>query len=195
MNTMETKKKEAGSLEVICGSMFSGKSEELIRRLHRAQWAQLNVAVFKHFFDNRKSNEHIVSHNGTKLPAYALRNPQDIFMHNTSEMHVVGIDEVQFFSQDIIPIICALIDHGKRVIVAGLDLDFRGKPFGCMPTLLALADSITKLKAICIVCGQDAHFTQRLVNGNPARAQDPLILVGAQEAYQARCRVCHVVAL
>ena len=107
-----------------------------------------------------------------------------------NDAHVIGIDEVQFFSQDIITIICDLIEHKKRIIVAGLDLDFRGVPFGPMPSLLAIADKITKLQAICSLCGIDAHFTQRLVNNQPARYDDPVILVGAQEAYQARCREC-----
>lgn len=183
--------KSKGILEVICGSMFSGKSEELIRRIKRAQLAKLNVVTFKHCLDDRTTIEHVASHNGTMLKATAIKDPQEIMNFVTSETIVVGIDEVQFFSSQIINVICDLINADKRVIVAGLDLDFKGLPFGCMPILLAIADSVTKLKAICIQCGKDAHFTQRLVNGKPARYDDPIVLIGAQESYQACCRTCH----
>lgn len=180
-----------GSLELICGSMFSGKSEELIRRLKRAELAKQNVLVFKHSLDNRSTIEYVVSHCGSKLKAIPLENPQDILELTTSTVTVVGIDEVQFFEISIINVICKLIELGKRVLVAGLDLDFRGKPFGSIPTLMAIADNVTKLQAICIHCGKNAHFTQRLVNGKPARHDDPLIVIGAEEQYQARCRTCH----
>lgn len=181
---------KSGSLEVICGSMFSGKSEELIRRLRRAQIAHLTTLVFKHSMDNRKTIEHIHSHSGDKLKAIALENATDILDYSFDELQVVGIDEVQFFQESIVEIILKLVDSGKRVIVAGLDLDFRGKPFGCMPSLLAVADNVTKLTAVCLICSSDAHFTQRLINGRPADYDDPLILVGANECYQARCRDC-----
>lgn len=180
-----------GSLEIICGSMFSGKSEELIRRLKRAELAKQNVLVFKHSLDNRSTIEYVVSHCGSKLKAIPLETPQDILELTTSNVTVVGIDEVQFFDLSIIKVVCDLINAGKRVLVAGLDLDFRGKPFGCIPTLMAIADNVTKLQAICIHCGKNAHFTQRLVNGKPARHDDPLIVIGAEEQYQARCRSCH----
>lgn len=180
-----------GSLELICGSMFSGKSEELIRRLKRAELAKQNVLVFKHSLDDRSTIEYVVSHCGSKLKAIPLENPQDILELTTSAVTVVGIDEVQFFDLSVINVICTLIEQGKRVLVAGLDLDFRGKPFGCIPTLMAIADNVTKLQAICIHCGKNAHFTQRLVNGQPAKHDDPLILIGAEEQYQARCRSCH----
>lgn len=181
-----------GLLEVVCGPMFSGKSEELIRRLRRAKIAQQKVLTFKPSLDNRHSIEHVVSHDGNKVDAKPIESVADILtIVNNNNISVVGIDEVQFFHQDIIPIICKMVDAGKRVIVAGLDLDFRGNPFGCMPLLLAIADKITKLQAICTLCGIDAHFTQRLVDGKPARYTDPLIVVGAQEAYQARCRSCY----
>lgn len=181
-----------GSLEVVCGPMFSGKSEELMRRLRRAKIARQNVLTFKHFYDNRHSLTYVVSHDGNKLEAEPLTSVSDILaLVNKQEITVIGIDEVQFFPNDIIPVICQLVQHGKRVIVAGLDLDFRGVPFGCMPTLMAIADKVTKLQAICTECGVDAHFTQRLVNGKPARYNDPIILIGAQEAYEARCRGCY----
>ncbi|OQA33001.1 MAG: Thymidine kinase [Candidatus Dependentiae bacterium ADurb.Bin331] len=184
-----------GSLEVICGPMFSGKSEELIRRIKRAQLAKLSVVVFKHRFDNRSTLQHVRSHDGRLSPAHAVDNPQQFFDYVTSTTLVVAIDEIQFFSNDIVPIVCQLIDSGKRVIVSGLDLDFKNNPFGCMPLLLAIADHVTKLKAICMDCGSEAQCTQRLVNGNPARYDDPLILVGAQEQYQARCRNCHSIGI
>ncbi len=181
-----------GTLEVICGPMFSGKSEELIRLLRRAKIAKQAVAVFKHALDNRTTLEHVVSHNGSKISAYATDDVGKIVAYiKENNIRVIGIDEVQFFMNDIIPIICMLVDAGKRVIVSGLDLDFRGAPFGPVATLLAIADKITKLQAICTTCGHDAHFTQRLVNGQPARFDDPIVLVGAQDTYQARCRDCY----
>ncbi len=183
-----------GKLEVVCGSMFSGKSEELIRRLRRAEFAQLRTQVFKPAIDNRTTTDHIHAHSGKKLPAVALENPAQISEMLLPEAQVIGIDEVQFFSTDIVPLILDLVDAGKRVIVAGLDLDFRAIPFGCMPALLAVADEVTKLKAVCMCCGLDAHFTQRLVNGLPAKLTDPLIMIGAQECYQARCRGCYAPA-
>jgi len=187
-------KQKQGTLEIICGPMFSGKSEELIRRIRRAQFAKLKVLTCKHSLDNRHMIECVVTHNGNKLEAEAVENVDDIFKLGLQEhIDVVGIDEAQWFDNQLISITCRLIDAGKRVIIAGLDLDFRGVPFGCMPTLLAIADHITKLQAICTVCGQDAHFTQRVVNDKPAKYNDPVVLVGAQEAYQARCRDCHAI--
>lgn len=180
-------------LEVVCGSMFSGKSEELIRRLRRAEIAKQNILAFKHSWDMRKNSDHIDAHSGDKIKAIALENPLDIMNFIYPEVQVVGIDEVQFFSQSIVTVVLNLLDQGKRVIVAGLDLDFRGVPFGSMPILMSLADNVTKLAAVCMNCGNDAHFTQRLVNGKPAKFNDPLILIGAQECYQARCRECYVI--
>jgi len=181
-----------GRLEIICGPMFSGKSEELIRRLRRAQIARLHVLTCKHSLDDRHTIECVVSHDGNKIEAEAVDSVDTILkLGKKNEINVVGIDEVQWFDSKIISVVCKLIDSGKRVIAAGLDLDFRGVPFGPMPTLLAIADDIEKLQAICTICGKDAHFTQRLVDGKPANFNDPVILVGAQEAYQARCRDCH----
>lgn len=182
-----------GKLEVICGSMFSGKSEELIRRIRRSELAQQKVSVFKHRFDNRMSIDYIQAHSGDKYKAIAIDNPGDMELFISEDVHVVAIDEVQFFNDDIVPLILAMLDAGKRVICAGLDLDFRGIPFGCMPTLLALASSIEKLNAICMVCGNDAQFTQRLINGRAAKFDDPLIMIGAQDCYQARCRDCYII--
>lgn len=182
-----------GKLEVICGSMFSGKSEELIRRMKRARFARKSVIVFKHAFDNRTFTDHVTSHDGNRVAAIPVENPADIFEHLSSDTHVVGIDEIQFFSNAIIPVVIRLIEAKKHVIVAGLNLDFRSLPFGPMPTLLAIADDVTKLTAICVECGQDAHFTQRMVNGQPAKFDEPVIKVGAQEHYQARCRNCFII--
>ncbi len=188
------KNQSKGCLEVVCGPMFSGKSEELIRRLRRAKIARQCVITFKNSLDNRHENafEYVVSHDGTKLDAQPINSVDDILsIAQAVDADVVGIDEVQFFPNTVINIICQLVENNRRVIVAGLDLDFRGVPFGPMPLLLAIADKITKLQAICSLCGVDAHFTQRLVNNEPANFEDPIILVGAQEAYQARCRGCY----
>ncbi len=187
-------KHREGTLEVVCGPMFSGKSEELIRRLRRAKIAQQIVVTFKNSLDNQRTlaYEYVISHDGNKVHAEPIDSVEQILsMALALDADVVGIDEVQFFPQNIIGIICQLVNAKIRVIVAGLDLDFRGIPFGPMPTLLAIADKITKLQAICTICGIDAHFTQRLVNNEPARFDDPIIQVGAQEAYQARCRGCY----
>lgn len=182
-----------GRLEVICGSMFSGKSEELIRRLRRAEFAQFTVQVFKPRIDNRTTLDHIHAHSGDKLAACPVEKADELLTLIKKETKVIGIDEVQFLDKNIIEMILSLIEAGKRVIVAGLDLDFRGIPFGCMPALLAIADEVVKLKAVCMHCGNDAHFTQRLVNGEPAKFNDPLIVIGAQECYQARCRNCYAI--
>lgn len=179
-----------GRLEVVCGSMFSGKSEELIRRLIRSEIAKQKTCVFKHRLDNRMTIDYIHAHNGDKIKAVALENPEDMSLFITDDIQVIGVDEVQFFSSAIVNEINAFVDAGKRVIVAGLDLDFRGQPFGCIPTLMAIADSVTKLNAVCMECGEDAHFTQRLIDNKPAKFNDPIIMVGAQECYQARCRNC-----
>ena len=180
-----------GKLEVICGSMFSGKSEELIRRLRRAELAHVKLCVFKHKLDNRMAIEYIHAHSGDKIKAIALDTPQDMHLFLTDDTQIVAIDEAQFFSSDVVTAVLEFIQQGKRVIIAGLDLDFRGMPFGSMPSLMALADSITKLAAVCMLCGKDAHYTQRLIDGKAAKFTDPLIMIGAQECYQARCRDCY----
>ena len=183
-----------GRLEVICGSMFSGKTEELLRRLKRAEFARQGVLTIKHQIDDRFHKATITSHNGRERIALPIdgtdASVDKIFELAGKDIDVIGIDEVQFFPNKILEVICRLVDQGKRVVVAGLDLDFRGEPFGIMPLLLAIADEVVKLKAICVVCAKDAHHSQRLVNNNPARYDDPVILVGASEFYQARCRDC-----
>jgi len=188
MNPLKSKK---GYLEVICGSMFSGKTEELIRRLRRAKYARKAVTSFKHSLDKRKEIECVASHDGSKLSAVATDNVKLIRQLVTPTTEVIGIDEVQFFSTEIVDLIMDFINEGKRVVVSGLDLDFRGIPFSCMPTLLAIADSVTKLKAICMRCGKEAHHSQRLVNHKPAKFNDAIIMIGAEENYEARCRDCY----
>lgn len=180
-----------GWVEVICGSMFSGKSEELIRRIRRAAYGNLSVKVFKPAIDNRYAEELVVSHNGTSVTAYPIAHSSAILDMVGDKPDIVGIDEVQFFDDQIIDVITALADSGIRVIAAGLDTDFRGEPFHPMPRLMALAETVTKLNAICPICGSVACRTQRLIDGKPASYDDPVILVGASESYEPRCRHHH----
>jgi len=187
------KEKKIGWIEVICGSMFSGKSEELIRRVHRVQIAKKKVQVFKPTIDNRFAIQYIYSHNGSKIKAINISQPKELLEKLDPDTEVIAIDEAQFYSDDIVSICQKLADEGKRIIIAGLDQDFRGEPFGPMPKLLAIAEYITKLQAICMVCGNPASRTQRIINGKPAKYSDPTILLGAKETYEARCRRCHVV--
>ncbi|OPJ55279.1 thymidine kinase [Alkalithermobacter paradoxus] len=182
-----------GYIEVVIGPMYSGKSEELIRRLKRAKIAKQNVVAFKPQIDNRYSNEDVVSHSGNTINAIPISSAKEIYEHVKDNVQVVGIDEVQFFEDDIVDVAINLADQGIRVIAAGLDMDFKGEPFGPTPKLLAVAEFVDKLQAVCIVCGEPAHRTQRLINGEPARYDDPIILVGATESYEARCRKCHVI--
>ena len=185
--------RNTGWIEVICGSMFSGKSEELIRRVRRVQIAKKKVQVFKPTIDNRYAVQYIYSHNGTKVEAINITKPKEILESIEPDTEVIAIDEAQFYDDDIVSICQELADQGKRVIIAGLDQDFRGEPFGPIPKLLAVAEYIDKLQAICMVCGNTASRTQRLVNGQPAKYSDPTILIGAKESYEARCRKCHTV--
>ncbi len=182
-----------GRLEVISGSMFSGKSEELIRRIRRAELANLKLSVFKHRVDNRVSIDFISTHGGDKLKAIAVENSEDIKNFINEETQIVAIDEVQFFAPTVVRTILDLVEDGKKVIAAGLDLDFRGVPFGPIPPLLAIADRITKLYAVCMSCGNDAHYSQRLIDGRAAKFDDPIVLIGAQDVYQARCRDCFII--
>ena len=182
-----------GTLEVICGSMFSGKTEELIRRLRRATIAKQNVQVFKPAIDARYTTDKVTSHSGSDFAAIPIENSKDILDHLDKATTVVAIDEAQFFDEGIVDIVRQLVDRDLRVIAAGLDCDFRGEPFGCMPDLLAIAENVLKLHAICMVCGEEASRTQRLVNGKPARYNDPIVIVGASEMYEARCRKHHEV--
>ncbi|MDH7474698.1 MAG: thymidine kinase [Anaerolineae bacterium] len=182
-----------GWIEVICGSMFSGKTEELIRRVRRAQIARQKVQVFKPVLDNRYAVEKVTSHNGIHFEARPVQDAAELLSLVEPDTTVVAVDEVQFFDWQIAEVCNRLADRGVRVIVAGLDLDFRGEPFGPMPLLMAQAERVDKLQAICVRCGAPASRTQRLINGQPAAYNDPIILVGASEVYEARCRHCHEV--
>lgn len=185
--------KQNGWLEVISGCMFSGKSEELIRRIKRAKIARLKVQVFKPVIDDRYHATAVVSHNGVTEDAKAVRDSAELWNSVEADTDVVAIDEVQFFDEGIIQVVQRLADRGVRVICAGLDQDFRGEPFGVTPVLLALAEFTTKLHAICVSCGSPATRTQRLIDGRPAQYDDPVILVGTSEKYEAKCRHCHQV--
>jgi thymidine kinase len=185
--------KKSGWIEVICGSMFSGKSEELIRRVNRAKIARQKVQVFKPAIDNRYHDTNVVSHNGTSEQATIVDHAEEIPQNVDQDTEVVAIDEVQFFGLEIIDVCRTLADQGKRVIVAGLDQDFRGEPFGPTPYLMAIAEFVDKLQAICVKCGNPANRTQRLIDGKPALYDQPTILIGAAESYEARCRHCHEV--
>lgn len=189
-----------GHLEVITGPMFSGKSEELLRRIRRAQIAELYTVVFKPAIENR--SERIHTHSGYSQDGYyvyAITNANEIYkyvgadgkMTTEEKQQVICIDEAQFFELEMIIVVQKLVEDGNRVIVSGLDQDFRQEPFGPMPELLALADFIVKLRAVCVKCGKDATTTQRLVNGEPASYDGDTILVGAKDSYEARCRECH----
>ncbi|HOX57307.1 MAG TPA: thymidine kinase [Candidatus Paceibacterota bacterium] len=186
-------KNTTGSIEVITGSMFCGKTDELIRRLRRATIARQQVQVFKPAIDNRFALEKVTSHAGSEYAAQPVPNARMILERLNTPTTVVGIDEAQFFDDAIIPLAQQLADRGVRVIIAGLDTDFRGEPFGPMPVLMAKADLVDKLHAICMVCGGLACRSQRLVNGKPARRDDPVVIVGAAELYEARCRAHHEV--
>ncbi|MDE6953670.1 MAG: thymidine kinase [Erysipelotrichales bacterium] len=180
-----------GWLEVICGCMFAGKTEELIRRIHVLSYAKKNIMVFKPVIDNRYSDTEIVSHSGEHILCISVENAKDILKYVKREVEVVAIDEVQFFDKDIVEVCEYLADKGLRVMVAGLDKDFRGEPFGVVPELLTRAEFVTKLTAVCAKCGAPATRTQRLVDGKPASFEEPIIVVGAKEQYEPRCRHCH----
>jgi thymidine kinase len=183
--TIHDSPKNTGWIEVIVGCMFSGKTEELIRRMRRAQIAKQKVAIFKPGIDSRYSSDHIVSHDEAKLLSTVVNSPEEI-IKLAGDAQVVGIDEGQFFSMGLVDVAEQLANRGKRVIIAGLDQDYRGKPFEPMPQLLAIAEYITKTLAICMVCGNPADRTQRI------SASSERVLVGAKDAYEARCRVCFV---
>jgi thymidine kinase len=185
-----------GWVEIIVGCMFSGKTEEFIRRVRRAELAKQKLLVFKHSWDSRYQERDIASHAGTIFDAYPAESVEDIkkILEDKKDVKIVAIDEVQFFSEDIIPFVEELANSGKRVILAGLDQDFKGDPFNVVMKLLVKAELIEKLHAICTLCGSPASKTQRIINGKPAKATDSIILVGASECYEARCRKCHVVS-
>lgn len=178
---------KTGWIEVICGSMFSGKTEELIRRIRRAEYARQPVLVFKPAIDNRYDANNIVSHSQMQAPSIPITSPGEIFEYLKEEIKIIAIDEAQFFDESIVEVCNKLADKGLRVIVAGLDQDYTGKPFASMPQLLAIAEYVTKNLAICVKCGNPANRTQRTIH------KDEQILVGSTEAYEARCRNCHEV--
>lgn len=180
-----------GWIEVICGCMFAGKTEELIRRINVLSYARKNILVFKPKIDDRYSTTGIASHAGSKVPCIVISEAKEILNHVNYDTDVVAIDEVQFFDEDVVDICEYLADSGLRVMVAGLDKDFRGEPFGVLPDLLTRAEFVTKLTAVCAKCGAPATRTQRIINGKPASFNDPIVLVGAKEAYEPRCRHCH----
>jgi thymidine kinase len=183
-----------GWIEVICGVMFSGKSEELIRRVRRAIIARHNVQVFKSHLDERYAGiYHISSHDGRTVEALPVDTPEQIARQLDDSTHVVAIDEAQFLDAGIVDLATSLANRGVRVILAGTDTDFRGEPFGPMPQLLAVAEVVDKLHAICVKCGSPASRNQRLIAGRPARYDSPTIMVGSAESYEARCRACHAV--
>jgi len=182
-----------GLIEVVCGSMFSGKTDELIRRLVRATIARQKVQVFKPAIDVRYAVEKVASHTGSTFDAVPVEKAAEIRSKVEKGTTVVGLDEAQFFDPEIVEVAQELAERGIRVIAAGLDMDFRGEPFGVMPVLMAKAETVLKLHAICMVCGDEASRTQRLVNGKPARYDEPVVIVGASEMYEARCRVHHEV--
>jgi thymidine kinase len=184
---------DGGWIEIICGSMFSGKTEELIRRLVRAEIARQKVQVFKPALDDRYQTDKVSSHSGTYYEATVVKDAAEISALVEEDTDVVAIDEVQFFDWTVAELCEELANQGRRVILAGLDMDFRGEPFGPMPLLMAQAESVDKLQAICMTCGAPASRTQRLIDGRPAHYDDPVIMVGASEVYEARCRQHHVV--
>ncbi|MBO7119354.1 MAG: thymidine kinase [Bacteroidaceae bacterium] len=176
-----------GRVEVVCGSMFSGKTEELIRRLRRAQFAKQRVEIFKPSIDVRYSEEEVVSHEGTSIPSTPVDSSASILLM-AQESDVVGIDEAQFFDEHIVEVCNELASKGIRVIVAGLDLDFKGQPFGPMPALCAIADEVTKVHAICVRCGALAYVSHRIVAG------EKQVMLGEKQEYEPLCRECYAAA-
>ncbi len=190
---------DRGSIEVICGSMFSGKTEELLRRIRRAQIARIKTQLFKPQLDDRYSLYHVQSHNSSRMPSTAIQRAEEVLERLEDHTRVVGIDEAQFFDASLIPVIQKLAYRGILVLVAGLDMDYLGRPFGPMPQLLAIAERVTKLSAVCVQCGEPASRTQRLASSqSPSHSLAPSVTpdaapvhIGASESYEARCRFCH----
>jgi len=176
---------DAGKIEVICGCMFSGKTEELIRRIRRAQIAKLSVIVFKPFIDSRYSRNEIVSHNNIKIESHSLKSSMEIKSYSLN-FDVIGIDEAQFFDKNILKVCQHLAFNGKRVLIAGLDKDYRGLPFGSMPQLMCEADYLDKLRAICVKCSRSASYTKRI------STEVDQVVIGELDKYEARCRKCFV---
>jgi thymidine kinase len=182
-----------GWIEVITGPMFAGKTEELLRRVKRMEYAKKNIVVFKPLMDNRFAENEVVSHNQNRTRSVNIAQAKEIFDYVEKDTDVVAIDEIQFLDEEAVKICEFLASKGIRVIVSGLDKEFRGEPFTFMPKLLAIAEYVTKLTAVCVKCGAPATRTQRIVNGKPAKYNDPIVLIGAEESYEARCRSCHKV--
>lgn len=182
-----------GWIEVICGPMFAGKSEELIRRIKRLEYAKKKTLVFKPGIDNRYSADEVVSHSNLKAKSIAIKESKEILDYVDSSTFAIAVDEVQFLDKEIIYLAQRLALKGIRVILGGLDTDFRGEPFPITASLMTIAEDVLKLTAICVVCGAPATKTQRIINGKPAHYADPIIKVGASEAYEPRCRHCHQV--
>ena len=180
--------KKAGSIEVICGSMFSGKTEELIRRMKRAQFARQKVEIYKPCIDVRYSEDEVVSHDSQSIPSTPIDSPASMLLLS-SDVEVVGIDEAQFFDDTLVDVVQTLANRGIRVIIAGLDTDFMGKPFGPMPALMAVAEDIQKVHAICVKCGSPANHSHRLV------ADDALVVLGEKDEYEPLCRHCYNAAM
>ncbi len=182
-----------GWIEVITGPMFAGKTEELLRRIKRMEYAKQNIVIFKPAVDNRFESLDVTSHNKNRAQSIPIQQSQEILSHVSKETDVVAIDEVQFLDDQVVDIIDSLANEGKRVMLTGLDLDFRGEPFSMMPQIIAKAEFVDKLTAICLSCGAPATRTQRIIDGRPAKYYDPIVLIGASESYEARCRHCHKV--
>ena len=180
--------KKAGSIEVICGSMFSGKTEELIRRMRRAQFAKQKVEIYKPCIDVRYSEDEVVSHDSHSIPSTPIDSPASMLLLS-SDVEVVGIDEAQFFDDTIVEVVQKLADRGIRVIIAGLDTDFMGKPFGPMPALMAIAEDVQKVHAICVKCGSPANHSHRLSKN------DQLVVLGEKDIYDPLCRHCYNAAI
>lgn len=183
--------KRIGSITVVCGSMFAGKSEELIRRARRALYAKRKVQVFKPSIDDRFDETSVVTHMGVTHQAVPVNSVRELASKVEKDTQIVLIEEAQFFDGSLVELAVGLADEGKDVVLAGLDQDFRRQPFGPMPQLLAVADEVVKLRAICMKCGAPASHTYRVINGKPAHNDDPIILIGATESYEARCRGCY----
>ncbi len=181
-----------GWIECICGSMFSGKSEELLRRIKRGVIAKQKVLLFKPSIDNRYDENRVSTHNGNSYDSISIEKSSEILNFVKDKNYdIIGIDEIQFFDNDIVKVINKLADEGIRVIVAGLDMDFKAEPFHPMPEIMAISEMVTKLHAVCNKCGKEASRSQRLINGKPAKYDDPIVVIGASESYEARCRHCH----
>ena len=186
-------KSRDGWLEVICGCMFAGKTEELIRRINRIKYAKKSIIVFKPIIDDRYDRTQVVSHSNQRVDSIPIKDSSEVLKYIDKLPYSVAFDEVQFFDEGLIEVIDRLANSGVRVIIAGLDQDFRGEPFGIMPALMAKSEYITKLQGICTVCGAPATRTQRIIDGHPADYDDQTILVSASEKYESRCRHCHQV--